>query len=60
MAEVIETEYTESEIADLRASGHWPSTDELITEKEAAEIPAETDAEPATGEAPDVDPEDIA
>lgn len=57
MAEVIETQYTETEIADLRASGHWPSTDELVTSDEAAET--ESVLEPETAE-PDVDPEDIA
>jgi hypothetical protein len=34
MAETIDTVYSETDIADLRASGHWPAEDELDTTAE--------------------------
>lgn len=61
MAEIIETTYTESEIADLRASGHWPSVEELQTVEESEASEAESDEGidlTGDGEA-DLDPEDI-
>jgi len=61
MAEIIETNYTDAEVVDLRASGHWPNTDELVTSEEAEQdrLHELTTGEPETGESPDVDPNDI-